>query len=209
MALLDARRDPPPAKVIAAAVEALSGGDIIGVPTDTVYGLAADPFHTGAVDRLFRVKGRPRAVELPVLVADIDQALSLATAVPESAILLMGKFWPGPLTLVLPRLQGLEADLGEDEATIGVRCPAHPVPRAICQEIGAIATTSANRHGEPPITRGDVLYEQLGAEVAVILDAGICDGTPSTVLDCTGEEPRVLRHGALSEATIREYLAEE
>ena len=89
--------DPPPAEAVDLAVKALSGGDIIGLPTDTVYGLAADPFHTGAADRLFAVKGRPRNVELPVLVSDEDQALSLCTAVPPAALRLMRRYWPGPL----------------------------------------------------------------------------------------------------------------
>lgn len=207
MALLDARGDPPPVAVVAAAVEALAGGDIVGVPTDTVYGLAADPFHSGAADRLFRVKGRPRAIELPVLVARVDQALALATGVPRAALALMQSFWPGALTLVLPRRPGLGADLGEDDETIGIRCPAHPVPLAICAAMGPIATTSANRHGEPPITKGDDLHAQLGAEVAMVLDAGTCDATPSTVLDCTGEQPRVLRVGRIGEDEIRSAIA--
>ena len=91
-------------------MSALGGGDIIALPTDTVYGLAADPFHTGAADRLFTVKGRPRNVELPVLVSDEDQALSLCTAVPDAARRLMSLFWPGPLTIVLPRRPDLAAD---------------------------------------------------------------------------------------------------
>src|SRR5580698_7714849 len=126
--VLLAAGDPPPAAAIAAAVEALRGGDIVGVPTDTVYGLAADPWHSGAADRLFLVKGRPRSVELPLLVADEEQALALATAVPDSARRLMARFWPGALTIVVPRRPEVNADLGEEDETIGLRCPNHPVP---------------------------------------------------------------------------------
>jgi L-threonylcarbamoyladenylate synthase len=190
--------EPPPAQAIDLAVKALSGGDIIGVPTDTVYGLAADPFHTGASDRLFRLKGRPRSVDLPVLVGNVEQALGLCTAVPATARRLMARYWPGPLTLVLPRRPELDADLGEDDATIGIRCPAHPVPLAICEQIGPIATTSANRHKEPSLTTAKEVSESLGAELVLILDAGVCDGLPSTVVDCTGEAPKVLREGRLS-----------
>jgi L-threonylcarbamoyladenylate synthase len=190
--------EPPPAQAIDLAVKALSGGDIIGVPTDTVYGLAADPFHTGASDRLFRLKGRPRSVDLPVLVGNVEQALGLCTAVPATARRLMARYWPGPLTLVLPRRPELDADLGEDDATIGIRCPAHPVPLAICEQIGPIATTSANRHKEPSLTTAKEVSESLGAELALTLDAGVCDGLPSTVVDCTGEAPKVLREGRLS-----------
>lgn len=196
MPILPAHGDPPPSSAIAAAVEALRGGDIVGVPTDTVYGLAADPFHTGASDRLFRAKGRPRNMELPVLVSSIEQAMEMAFAVPEGARRLMRRYWPGPLTLVLPRRPDLEADLGEDDATVGVRCPAHPVPLALCEAMGPLATTSANRHGEPPLTTAREVAE-LGATVELVLDAGPCAGQPSSVLDVTGDVPRLLRPGAI------------
>ena len=200
--ILAAHGDPPPAEAIKAAAEALREGDIIGLPTDTVYGLAADPWHTGASDRLFLVKRRPRNVELPVLVADEEQALSLAMSVPDSARRLMTAFWPGALTIVLPRRVEVDADLGEEDETIGVRCPAHPVPLALCREVGPIATTSANRHGEPPITSVDGFGDGLPG-VALILDAGVCDGQPSTVVDSTGEVPKLLRAGCVDWDLIR------
>ena len=189
--------DPPPADAIAAAAEALREGDIVGVPTDTVYGLAADPWHTGAADRLFQVKGRPRSVELPVLVSGEDQALSLVTSVPDAALRLMKAFWPGALTLVLPRRPDLTADLGDDDETIGLRCPAHSVPLALCREVGPVATTSANRHGQQPVTNASALVATLSG-IAIVLDAGECAGQPSTVVDATGETPRLLREGAVS-----------
>ena len=207
MPTVSARGDPPPATAIAMAVDALSGGDIIGMPTDTVYGLAADPFHTGAADRLFRLKGRPRHVELPVLVASEEQALSLCTAVPPEARRLMERYWPGPLTLVLPRRPDLDADLGEEDVTIGIRCPAHPVPLAICAEVGPIATTSANRHGEPVITTAEGVAKAFGPEIALVLDGGNCDQLPSSVVDCTGGAPKVLREGRVSIAEILAFLA--
>jgi L-threonylcarbamoyladenylate synthase len=192
-----AHGDPPPPSAIDAAVRALAVADIIGIPTDTVYGLAADPFRAGATDRLFTVKRRPRTVEMPVLVADEEQALSMTIAVPASARRLMARYWPGPLTLVLPRRPDLNADLGEDDATVGVRCPAHPVPLALCRVVGPLATTSANRHGEPPAATAAELTASFGAAVELVLDAGPCTGAPSTVVDCTGETPRLLRPGRL------------
>jgi L-threonylcarbamoyladenylate synthase len=195
--ILDAHGDPPPAEAIAAAAAALNEGDIIGIPTDTVYGLAADPWHSGAADRLFFLKGRPRHVELPVLVASEAQALELTTSVPASARRLMETFWPGALTIVLPRHPEVQADLGEEDETIGVRCPAHPVPRALCEKAGPVATTSANRHGEPPLTSAMELAERMPG-VALVLDAGVCSGQPSTVVDSTGEIPKLLRAGAVS-----------
>ena len=206
MGIVSAYGDPPSASAVELAVEALSGGDIIGVPTDTVYGLAADPFHTGASDRLFRVKARPRDVSLPVLVAGEDQALQLCMAVPAMARRLMERFWPGPLTLVLPRRPDLNADLGDEDATIGIRCPAHAVPLAICRRLGAIATTSANRHGEAALTTAQHVAQSLGPEVVLVLDAGTCDGPSSTVVDCTGEEPKILRDGPVSRDDLRAII---
>jgi L-threonylcarbamoyladenylate synthase len=207
MAILPALGDPPPAESIAAAARALAAGDIVGIPTDTVYGLAADPFSSGASDRLFSVKRRPRTVELPVLVADIAQALSLAIAVPASARRLMERFWPGALTIVLPRRPDLNADLGTDDATIGMRCADHPVPLALCNAVGPLATTSANRHGEDPATTAAELAAALGAAVTVVLDGGACAGTASTVVDCTGVDPRLLREGGVSWSEIQAVAA--
>jgi tRNA threonylcarbamoyl adenosine modification protein (Sua5/YciO/YrdC/YwlC family) len=197
MPIVAAFGDPPPATAIEEAARALAAGDIVGIPTDTVYGLAADPFRTGASDRLFSVKRRPRSVELPVLVADADQALALTVAVPDSARRLMDRYWPGALTLVLPRRPDLNADLGEDDVTIGVRCPAHPVPLALCHQVGPLATTSANHHGDPPAVTAQEVADTLSG-VELILDGGPLSGAPSTVVDCTGLEPRLLRAGSLA-----------
>jgi L-threonylcarbamoyladenylate synthase len=202
--VVDARGDPPPASAVAAAVEALRMGDIIAVPTDTVYGLAADPWHTGASDRLFRIKGRPRSVELPVFVAGADQALAVATGVPPAARRLMARLWPGALTIVVPRHPDVDADLGEEDETIGLRCPAHPVPLAICAAFGPVATTSANHHREPPATTAAAASFP---GVAVVLDAGTCDAQPSTVVDCTGEQPKLLRPGRVAWEDIQAAVA--
>jgi len=202
VAIVPAPGDPPPAAAISAAVEALRGGDIVGLPTDTVYGLAADPFRSGAADRLFRAKGRPRSIELPVLVASADQAVELTTALPGAGRRLMERYWPGPLTLVLPRRPDLVADLGDDDVTIGIRCPAHPVPLAICAAGGPMATTSANRHGEPPLTTASEVVAVLGSTVDLVLDGGTCDRLPSTVVDATGAVPRLLRQGSVAWADL-------
>jgi L-threonylcarbamoyladenylate synthase len=206
--ILAAFGDPPPTEVIQVAAEALRDGDIVAVPTDTVYGLAADPWHSGASDRLFLLKGRPRNVELPVLVAGEEQAMELATAVPASAVRLMRAFWPGALTVVLPRREDVRGDLGEEDATIGLRCPAHPVPLALCRVAGPFATTSANRHGDPPLTTAGSVAEHLPG-VALVLDAGTCEGQPSTVVDATGDEPKLLRAGCIEWSRITAVAAAE
>ena len=197
MKVVPAAGDPPPPDAVELAARALAAGGIIALPTDTVYGLAAVPFGTGAADRLFTVKRRPREVDLPVLVADEDQALSLVSAVPDAGRRLMSRYWPGALTIVLPRGPDVVADLGADEATVGLRCPAHPVPRAVCRAVGPLATTSANLHGRPTLTTASEVAATFGDAVAVVLDGGTCAGEPSTVVDCTGEEPKLLREGRI------------
>ena len=201
--IVPALGDSPPATVVLQAVRALAQGLPIGIPTDTVYGLAVDPFRAGATDRIFAAKRRPRDVSLPLLVSGVEQALSVSTAVPARALELMARYWPGPLTIVIPAKPGLAADLGDDEATVGVRAPDHPVPLALCAAIGPLATTSANRHGEPPMTTAAEVDAAFGDALGVVLDGGICAGSPSTVVDCTGEELKLLREGRIPWAELR------
>ncbi len=197
--------DPPPPTAILRAVRALAQGLPIGIPTDTVYGLAVDPFRPGAADRIFAAKRRPRNVNLPLLVSGVDQALAVSTAVPDVALQLMRRYWPGALTLVVPAKPGLGADLGEDEVTVGVRSPDHPVPLALCAAAGPLATTSANRHGEPPLVTAEAVARSFGDAVPVVLDGGTCDGSPSTVVDCTGQELKLLRAGRIPWAELQAF----
>lgn len=206
MDILPALGDPPPPEAIAAAKNALLDGLVVAIPTDTVYGLAANPFVPGSTDRLFKVKQRPRAVNLPVLVSGIDEAVSLGAAVPDGAVALMDRFWPGPLTIVIPCRTDLGADLGDDELTIGVRCPDHPVAMALCWAVGPLATTSANMHGQPTLFTAAGVEAALGSVVPIVLDAGRCDAEPSTVVDCTGQEPKLLRDGRVPWAEVREVF---
>jgi L-threonylcarbamoyladenylate synthase len=190
-----------------AAVAALRAGEIVVVPTDTVYGIAVDPSRPGATDRLFAVKARPTDVPLPILAADADQAFSLAADVSPVARRLAEACWPGGLTIVLPRRAGLDFDLGgADDATIGVRVPDHEVPRALARAVGPLATTSANLHGRPtPETAAGVAAELAG--VAVVLDGGRCAGAPSTVVVCTGDDWRVVREGRIGIHQLRGVLS--
>ena len=203
---------PPPARrrpdvIVAdaagfdAAVSALNAGEVVGLPTETVYGLAVVPAITGAVDRLFAAKGRPGSVPVAVLVADGASAASLAAeALPRS---LVTRHWPGPLTLVVRRREDLDWDLGGDPETIGLRCPDHDLARRLCEAVGPIATTSANAHGQPTPSSAHAVAEALGGgSVALILDGGDCAGAPSTVVDLTGDVPVILREGALGESDL-------
>lgn len=192
---------------IEAAVGALRAGEVIVIPTDTVYGLAVDATRAGGTGRLFALKARPLDVAIPVLAADADQAFALAAEVPPAARRLAAELWPGGLTIVVPRRPGLGIDLGgPDDATIGLRVPDHDVPRALAARVGPLATTSANRHGEPtPVTAGEVAAV-FGDGIGVVLDGGACAGAPSTVVVCTGAAVRVVREGAVAAEVIRSIL---
>jgi tRNA threonylcarbamoyl adenosine modification protein (Sua5/YciO/YrdC/YwlC family) len=199
--------DPPQPEAVELATRALAAGRIVALPTDTVYGLAADPFAAGSGDRLFAVKRRPRHVEVPVLVADEGQAFALASPASPAARILMRRFWPGALTIVLPRRADVALHLGVHAGTVGLRCPAHPAPLALCASFGPLATTSANLHGQPTLTTADAVVAAFGDQVAVVLDGGPCVGSPSTVVDCTTPEPRLLREGRLPWDDVVEALA--
>jgi L-threonylcarbamoyladenylate synthase len=185
------------------AVAALAAGQVVGVPTDTVYGLAVAPLVPGATERVFAAKRRPAGVDLPVLVAGTDQARSWAEAWPEAAERLAHAFWPGALTIVVARRPDLSlVALGDRAGTVGLRWPDHPVPVALCRRLGPLATTSANRHGEPALTSAADVRAVFGAEVGVVVDGGRCSGAPSTVVDCTGEGVRLLREGRIGWADV-------
>ncbi|MGV3760543.1 MAG: L-threonylcarbamoyladenylate synthase [Actinomycetota bacterium] len=185
--------------VVAQIVAALRQGGVVVLPTDTVYGIAALPADEDAVDRLFALKGRRTDVPIAVLCADAAQALSLAEPPdPTAARLVADRWWPGPLTLVLPRRGGLELHLGEPSATVGLRVPDHPLVQAVAAEVGPIATTSANRHGEPTATTAEEAVAVLGPGVALAVDGGRLEGRSSTVVDATVTPWRTLRDGPIA-----------
>lgn len=195
--LLSISGEVPPTVAIEAAVHALDSGLVVAVPSDTGYALVADVSYTGAADRIFAMKKRSRSFALPMLVSDADQAMSLSVGVPAVAERLMDKFWPGPLTLVVPRHPDFVADLGDDEETVGVRCPDSVVARLLCDEVGPLATTSANLSGQPTSSDAQTVMDVFGDGVSLVLDGGVCTSTQATVVDCTGGDPRLLREGAI------------
>ncbi|HEY1988655.1 MAG TPA: L-threonylcarbamoyladenylate synthase [Acidimicrobiales bacterium] len=184
------------------AAALLTAGMVVAIPTDTVYGLAVDPMQPGAVGRIFELKRRPSEVALPVLVGGWIQVEAVARSLEPAAQELADRFWPGPLTLVVPRAGGFGADLGgppEATETVGVRWPDHPVVRALCSTVGPLAVTSANRHGKPPATLAQEVISVFSTDdrLAGVVDGGVCDGVPSTVVECRGEEARGLRRGGI------------
>lgn len=190
-----------------AALAALAG-ELIVVPTDTVYGIATRPDEPTATSRLFEAKGRPRDLQLPVLVPSVGAAREIAVF-DRSAEVLAADFWAGPLTLVLPRTEESASwYLGEETATVGVRMPHHPLALAVLARSGPLAATSANLSGEPTPATCEGLAEVFGDSVAVYLceEAPIA-GRPSTVVDLAHGHPVVLREGAISETEILAALA--
>lgn len=181
--------------VVERAAKALLGGGLVVLPTETVYGLAALASDPDATRALFGRKGRGADVPVAVLCADAEQALALAQDLPPLATELARAHWPGPLTMVVPRRRGLGWSLGEPTDTIGLRCPDHDLVRALARRVGPLATTSANRHGLPTPASAVEAAGQLLGDVDLVIDGGALSGTPSTVVDLTGEAPRVLRQG--------------
>jgi L-threonylcarbamoyladenylate synthase len=183
---------------IAAAIEAVKGGELVVLPTDTVYGLGADAFTAHAVTSLLNAKGRGRDVPPPVLVGSRHTLDGLVFNLPRTARDLVEAFWPGALTIVVQHSPTLQWDLGETGGTVAVRMPLHPVAIELLRETGPMAVSSANKHGQPPATTAEEAREQLEYAVRVYLEAGPCpDPVPSTIVDVTGDVPRVLRGGAI------------
>ncbi|MDR0432526.1 MAG: threonylcarbamoyl-AMP synthase [Bifidobacteriaceae bacterium] len=206
MNLRDCRGDER-AEAIAQAVRALDRGELVVLPTDTVYGVGAKPGDAAAVAALLQVKGRSRAQPPPVLVASTQQALELADAVTPAARQLARHFWPGGLTLVLQAMPDLGWDLGDRPGTVALRVPDHPVASELLRAAGPLAVSSANRSGLPPALSAQAAAEYLGGSVAVYLDAGTAPGgTASTVVDATGPVPRILRTGAITANALAECL---
>ena len=178
-----------------AALSALAAGRVVAIPTDTVYGLAARIDRPEAIARIFDLKGRPADLALPVLVGRWRQVRKVAADWPRNARMVAARFWPGPLTVVVPARPELGPLLGGDGRTVGVRRPRHRLTQSLCRAAGPLAVTSANTHGEPPCTTAAEVVQAFGN--LEIVDGGLCDGEPSTVVDCTASPPVCLREGGV------------
>ncbi len=189
-----------PDAALAVAVDALRQGKLVAFPTDTLYGLGVDATNDEGVRCLCKAKNRPLDAPLPILVADVGQASALTQEMPELALRLAYRHWPGPLTLVLKRAGTFRSLALAGGDTAALRAPGHPVPLALIRALGRpITGTSANRSGGPPPRTAAEVARQLGEEVDIIIDAGPAPiGVESTVLDLTVDPPRILREGALS-----------
>ncbi len=195
-------------QALSLAVETLRGGGAVAFPTDTIYGVGALAFESGAIAALFAAKSRPPEKAIPVLIAEPEDLEKVALAVPDMAHKLAARFWPGPLTLVVPKRPNLPAALST-KPTVGVRVPDHPVARALLRLSGPLAVTSANLSGQASPCTAEEVLAQLGSRIALILDGGRTPGgRPSTVVDCTAAEPLILRQGPITRQAILAALSD-
>ncbi|WP_344079288.1 L-threonylcarbamoyladenylate synthase [Luedemannella helvata] len=192
---------------VSAAVEAVKRGDLIVLPTDTVYGIGADAFKPWAVTALLNAKGRGRHMPPPVLIGSRHTLDGLTLSLPAVARDLVEAFWPGALTIVVEQAPSLQWDLGDTGGTVAVRMPAHPVALEVLRETGPMAVSSANKTGEPAALTATAAQDQFQYSVSVYLEAGeSADQTPSTIVNCVTPVPTVLREGALPIEKLRQVV---
>jgi L-threonylcarbamoyladenylate synthase len=186
------------------AAERLVAGGVIALPTDTVYGVAASLAHEDALQRVFAIKHRPEDRVLPVLISSTDALVRIAGPIPDELLLLLDRYWPGPLTVAVPAREGMPALVTGPDETVGVRLPNHPLAIEVIDKAGgAIACTSANRSGEAPARTAGEVAAAFGPELDLILDGGLAPGgVPSTVIAVEGDSLHLIREGAIP----REHL---
>ena len=189
------------------AVEVLRNGGVVAYPTDTLYGLAVDPRSAVAVAGLFALKGRDAASAIPLIAASVAQART-AAEFSDLALKLAKSFWPGPLTIVLPASAVIRRELLGTGSTVALRVPAHPTAQALAARHGfCITSTSANRSGEPAATTAEQVSNELMNVIDLVLDGGPSPGgAPSTIVDVTGDRPRLVRAGAIAWERVLESL---
>ncbi len=200
----------PDTQGIDRAAALLRDGELVAIPTETVYGLAADALNPTAVRAIFAAKGRPVDNPLIVHIADIDAWAPLVRQIPEAAKKLAEAYWPGPLTIILPASPIVPPEVTGGLSTVAVRFPAHPVAQAVILRAGCpLAAPSANRSGAPSPTNARRVTEDMQGRIAAVLDGGVCDvGVESTVVDLSGEHPRLLRPGGITPAMLEAVLGE-
>jgi len=198
----------PQRDAIEEAAKWILDGGVVALPTDTLYGLAADPFDAAAVARVFAVKGRDAARALPLVAADRRQVEALLAPLGATAARLADHFWPGPLTLVVAAPPALAKDVTGGTGAVAVRVPDDAVARAICAACGRpVTATSANRTGEPPASDPDDVERALGGVIDLLIDTGPTrGGPPSTIVDVTGDRPQLVRAGAIDWNEVQAWL---
>lgn len=195
-------------QALSLATDIIKSGGVIAFPTDTVYGVGASAIDQNAIEKLYQVKGRSQEKAIPVLLADLEELTQITPTPGEMVQIIMGKFWPGALTLILPLQAGLPSNLSPTQ-TIGIRIPDFDLTRELLRHTGPLAATSANLSGQESAHNAEEVRENLSGEIDLILDGGISPGgVASTVLDCTKAEPLILRTGPVSWEEIIRAIAE-
>ena len=209
--LLKISPETPDPAAIRYAAEFIRRGELVAIPTDTFYGIAADPFNLAAVDQIYRVKGRPETRALPILVNSVAQAVSLSRDVPYTFHKLAAKFWPGPLTLLVEASTGIPLKVTAHTGNVALRWPKSPIVDALINVVkGPITGTSGNISGQPACATAVELLVQLGDRLPLILDAGETPGNlASTIVKLGGNEWTVMREGVISEQSIRAAIEED
>ncbi|HLE90885.1 MAG TPA: L-threonylcarbamoyladenylate synthase [Anaerolineales bacterium] len=188
------------------ALEILRAGGLVAFPTDTVYGVGSLAFDRKAVESIYTAKDRPIEKAIPVLIGDTDDLDKIAMDIPNMALKLASHFWPGPLTILVPKQPGLPEAVSAT-STVGVRVPDHEVARALLRAAGPMAVTSANISGQANPTTAEEVFTQLNGRIGLIIDGGKTPGgVPSTLVDCSGENIRILREGPIAEEELLSVL---
>jgi tRNA threonylcarbamoyl adenosine modification protein (Sua5/YciO/YrdC/YwlC family) len=210
--ILKINRESPEASLIRYAADQIRSGEVLGMPTDTFYGLAADPFNLRAVDRVYEIKSRSRHKPLSLLIESVEQAEELARPLPQEFQALAAKFWPGPLTLIVRASSRLPLKVTANTGNVALRIPSSAIPLAVVQAAGIpITATSANLSGEAECTTAEAVRDQLQNRIAIIVDGGPSPReVASTIVDLTDEESRwrILREGAILAQEISEFFAQ-
>ncbi|MBI3662777.1 MAG: threonylcarbamoyl-AMP synthase [Acidobacteria bacterium] len=206
--MLKVQQEAPEAPTIQYAASFIIRGEVIGIPTDTFYGLAADPFNLNAVEQIYRIKGRPETRALPILVNTLEQAVTLARDLPASFLVLAEKFWPGALTLVVDATHKLPLKVTANTGRVALRWPNSAVACAVIQAAGMPVTgTSANVSGFPACSSGDQVFRQMGDRLPLIIDSGDTGAAlGSTIVELRADDWRVIREGIVAESEIRDVL---
>jgi tRNA threonylcarbamoyl adenosine modification protein (Sua5/YciO/YrdC/YwlC family) len=203
--------DKPEASLVRYAADQIRAGEVLGMPTDTFYGLAADPFNLRAVDRIYEIKSRSRHKPLSLLIESVEQAEELAKPLPEEFHALARKFWPGPLTIIVRAASRLPLKVTANTGNVALRIPSSAIPLAVVQAAGiAITATSANLSGEAECTTAHAVRDQLHDRISIIVDGGPSPReVSSTIIDLTDEEARwkIMREGAIPTQEISEFFA--
>ncbi len=197
------------AQALQVASAAILNGSVISVPTETFYALSADPFNLRAVEQIFQIKGRQDWKPLLLLVDSIEQVEGITRQIPDRFYEIARKFWPGPLTLILPAANTLPRKVTGGTGTVGVRIPALSLTRQLLRTVGVpLIGTSANRSGHPPCSTPEQVLQQLGGKIELVLDLGSTNGSaPSTILDLTSEPARLVREGAIPAEDLSAYTS--